>query len=32
MDVYGEGKKYIDVISRENVKSRYVIPGFHCNR
>jgi hypothetical protein len=30
MGVYGEGIHFLDVISRENVKSRYVILGFHC--
>jgi hypothetical protein len=30
MGVYGEGKIFLDVILRENVKARYVISGFHC--
>jgi hypothetical protein len=28
MGVYGEGEIFLDVISRENVISRYVISGF----
>jgi hypothetical protein len=30
MDVCGEGKNFLDFISREHVKLRYVILGFHC--
>jgi hypothetical protein len=30
MGVYGEGIHFLKVILRENVKSRYVILGFHC--
>jgi hypothetical protein len=30
MGVYGEGKNFPNVISRKDVKSRYVILGFHC--
>jgi hypothetical protein len=28
--IYGEGTEYINMITRGNVKWRYVISGFHC--